>query len=118
VLDEHAGMLLAMCAIDNLARGASAQAVQAFNVAEGWPDALEVHAQWLPLGDGYRLVARVALPPVAREISLDVLINLAGPGRARRRGQLVLSGGRDEFVYLRADRHDRDRLLRFVLAPP
>jgi N-acetyl-gamma-glutamyl-phosphate reductase len=40
VLDEHAGMLLAMCAIDNLARGASAQAVQAFNVAEGWPDAL------------------------------------------------------------------------------
>jgi hypothetical protein len=87
-------------------------------VAEGWPDALEVHAQWLPLGDGYRLVARVALPPVAREISLDVLINLAGPGRARRRGQLVLSGGRDEFVYLRADRHDRDRLLRFVLAPP
>jgi N-acetyl-gamma-glutamylphosphate reductase len=40
VLDEHAGLLLAMCAIDNLARGASAQALQAFNVAEGWPDAL------------------------------------------------------------------------------
>jgi len=40
VLDEHAGILLAMCAIDNLARGASAQALQAFNVAEGWPDAL------------------------------------------------------------------------------
>jgi N-acetyl-gamma-glutamyl-phosphate reductase len=40
VLDEHAGMLLAMCAIDNLARGASAQAIQAFNVSQGWPDAL------------------------------------------------------------------------------
>jgi len=40
VLDEHAGMLLAMCALDNLARGASAQAVQAFNVSQGWPDAL------------------------------------------------------------------------------
>jgi N-acetyl-gamma-glutamyl-phosphate reductase len=40
VLDEHAGMLLAMCSIDNLSRGASAQAVQAFNVAQGWPDAL------------------------------------------------------------------------------
>jgi N-acetyl-gamma-glutamyl-phosphate reductase len=40
VLDEHAGMLLAMCAIDNLARGASAQAIQAFNVSQGWADAL------------------------------------------------------------------------------
>jgi N-acetyl-gamma-glutamyl-phosphate reductase len=40
VQDDHAGLLVAMCAIDNLARGASAQAVQAFNVARGWPDAL------------------------------------------------------------------------------
>lgn len=40
VLDEHAGMILAMCAIDNLARGASAQAVQAFNVSQGWADGL------------------------------------------------------------------------------
>lgn len=40
VLDEHAGMLLAMGALDNLARGASAQALQAFNVSQGWPDAL------------------------------------------------------------------------------
>jgi N-acetyl-gamma-glutamylphosphate reductase len=29
-----------MCAIDNLARGASAEAVQAMNVACGWPDVL------------------------------------------------------------------------------
>jgi len=40
VLDEHAGLIVSMCAIDNLARGASAQAIQAFNVSEGWPDAL------------------------------------------------------------------------------
>jgi N-acetyl-gamma-glutamyl-phosphate reductase len=40
VLDQHAGLLLAMCTIDNLARGASAQAIQAFNVSQGWPDAL------------------------------------------------------------------------------
>jgi N-acetyl-gamma-glutamyl-phosphate reductase len=39
-LDERAGMVVASCAIDNLARGASAQAVQALNVALGWPDAL------------------------------------------------------------------------------
>lgn len=37
-LDERTGTLLAMCAIDNLARGSSAQALQALNVAMGWPD--------------------------------------------------------------------------------
>jgi len=39
-LDARTGFLLAMCAIDNLARGASAEAVQALNVSRGWPDAL------------------------------------------------------------------------------
>ena len=39
-LDARTGILLAICAIDNLARGASAEAVQALNVARGWPDAL------------------------------------------------------------------------------
>ena len=38
--DERTGVLLALCAIDNLARGASAQAIQALNVSLGWPDAL------------------------------------------------------------------------------
>lgn len=39
-LDVRTGFLLGMCAIDNLARGASAEAVQALNVSRGWPDAL------------------------------------------------------------------------------
>ncbi|HEY3233116.1 MAG TPA: N-acetyl-gamma-glutamyl-phosphate reductase [Polyangiaceae bacterium] len=39
-LDERAGMVLGMCALDNLTRGAAAQAVQALNAAMGWPDAL------------------------------------------------------------------------------
>lgn len=39
-LDPRTGVVLAMCAIDNLARGASAQALQALNVSQGWPDAL------------------------------------------------------------------------------
>ncbi len=38
--DERTGLILAMAAIDNLARGASAQAVQALNVARGWADDL------------------------------------------------------------------------------
>jgi len=39
-LDERVGTVIAMCAIDNLAKGASAQAIQALNVAMGWPDGL------------------------------------------------------------------------------
>lgn len=39
-LDERVGVVLAMCAIDNLAKGASAQAIQALNAAMEWPDAL------------------------------------------------------------------------------
>jgi N-acetyl-gamma-glutamyl-phosphate reductase len=39
-LDDRTRTVVAFCAIDNLARGASAQAIQALNVASGWPDAL------------------------------------------------------------------------------
>jgi len=40
VVDARKKTVLAMCATDNLARGASAQALQAFNVSMAWPDAL------------------------------------------------------------------------------
>ncbi len=39
-IDDRAGRVIAICAIDNLSRGASAQAIQALNVGMGWPDAL------------------------------------------------------------------------------
>jgi len=39
-LDERTSTVLAFCAIDNLARGASAQAIQALNVSLGWEDGL------------------------------------------------------------------------------
>ncbi len=39
-LDARTGLVVAIGAIDNLARGASAQAVQALNVSRGLPDAL------------------------------------------------------------------------------
>lgn len=37
-LDPRTGFVLAVCAIDNLARGASAQALQAWNVSRGLPE--------------------------------------------------------------------------------
>jgi len=39
-VDTRVATVLAMGAIDNLAKGASAQAIQALNVAMGWPDSL------------------------------------------------------------------------------
>jgi N-acetyl-gamma-glutamyl-phosphate reductase len=41
-LDQRTGLVLAMAAIDNLARGASSQAIHALNVSRGWPETLGV----------------------------------------------------------------------------
>lgn len=82
---------------------------------EGWNLGLTVRATWAPTPDGWSLSAVVDLPPGTTEVALDVLVNETLPGRARRRGQLVLSGADGEFVYLRGDRHDAARLLRFTL---
>jgi hypothetical protein len=58
----------------------------------------------------------VPLSSATRELAADVIVNETSPDRVRRRGQLVLSGADGEFVYLRGDRHDPERLLRFSLA--
>jgi hypothetical protein len=83
---------------------------------EGWDKGLSVSATWEPTESGYALVAEVAFEAGATEAALDVIVNETAPGRERRRGQLVLSGGRGEFVYLRGDRQDLARLLRFNIA--
>ena len=58
----------------------------------------------------------VVIGSATTDLGLDILVNETVPGRQRRRGQLVLSGAAGEFVYLRGDRHERDRLLHFSLA--
>lgn len=40
-----------------------------------------------------------------------MIVNETAPGRERRRGQLVMSGARSEWAYLRGDRQDADRLI-------
>ncbi|MEO5815432.1 MAG: heparinase II/III family protein [Gemmatimonadaceae bacterium] len=82
---------------------------------DGWTNDLTVDAKWRPTSSGYRLEATIHIDGRTPEFSLDVLVNEVVPGRARRRGQLVLSGAVGEFVYLRGDRHDPSRLLRFSL---
>jgi hypothetical protein len=84
-------------------------------VADGWSGAFPLAARWHLSAAGYAIIAEVTLPSGVHEAGVDVIVNETGSGRTRRRGQLVLSGGRSEFVYLRSDRHDRDRLLLFAL---
>ena len=83
---------------------------------DGWTNDLAVDAKWRPTSSGYRLEATIHIDGRTPEFSLDVLVNEVVSGRARRRGQLVLSGAEEEFVYLRGDRQDPSRLLRFSLA--
>jgi Heparinase II/III-like protein len=83
---------------------------------EGWAGELAIAADWRETPSGWALSARVDLPPGTSDVALDVIVNEIAPGRARRRGQLVLSGAEGEFVYLRGDRHDPERLLRFTIA--
>ena len=82
---------------------------------DGWGNELEVHAHWKPTPTGYQLVADLRIEPGTAEISLEVVVNETVAGRERRRGQLVLSGADGELVYLRGDRCDPSRLLRFSL---
>jgi hypothetical protein len=81
----------------------------------GWGSGLQVAATWRPTKAGYELEARVVIPPDCDAPALDLIVNETATGRARRRGQLVLSGAAGEFVYLRGDRHDPHRLLRFTI---
>lgn len=83
---------------------------------DGWTNDLSIDARWRPTSSGYRLEATLHIGAGTPEFSLDVIVNEVVPGRARRRGQLVLSGAAGEFIYLRGDRNDPSRLLRFSLA--
>ncbi|MFI5231856.1 MAG: heparinase II/III family protein [Gemmatimonadales bacterium] len=89
---------------------------------EGWGTLEMRGATWTRTAEGFSIRARVGLPPLPAEypkrvypVSVDVLVNETAPGRERRRGQLVMSGAQDEFVYLRGDRHDPAQLVPLVV---
>ncbi len=66
---------------------------------------------WRPTGTGYSVGLRVVLPSWSPRggdvLGFDLLVNEMQPGRLRRAGQLVWSGG-GGWVYLRGDRQAPD----------
>jgi hypothetical protein len=85
----------------------------------GWDSPRELRATWHRIDGGYSVHIRVAVATLTddAELTLGVVVNEKPPTRERRRGQLVLGGQPGEFVYLRGDREDINRLPRFTIAP-
>jgi hypothetical protein len=78
---------------------------------DGWGAAIPVEGQWRPTDDGYEVDLTFRSEPAG--FALDLVVNEKPMRRERRRGQLVLSGGLGQFIYLRGDRHDPHRLISF-----
>jgi hypothetical protein len=85
----------------------------------GWGTGTQPKARWRERQSGYEIRVEVSLPDavVGSEypVDVDVIVNETTSQRERRRGQLVMSGARGEFVYLRGDRHDPAQLIPLVL---
>jgi hypothetical protein len=75
---------------------------------EQWPANVAMSAVWSATPHGYTIDVEIdhSIPK-----AIDILINEKPLTRERRRGQLILSGGRGEFVYLRGDRHEPTQLV-------
>ena len=77
----------------------------------GLPDRVE--GGWQRTPQGYRVTVAIAWPEwhrahVGGQVRFDLLVNEMEPGRERRSGQLVWSGG-NGWVYLRGDRQEAER---------
>jgi len=73
-------------------------------------EGMEIRGSWAPLDTGYRVTLELMDPAIRNlgpggRVGFDLLINELLPGRVRRAGQLVWSGG-NGWVYLRGDAHD------------
>jgi hypothetical protein len=77
-----------------------------------------LRATWRTTSQGWQM--RIEIPRrsslAGSAIGLDVLVNEISADRERRRGQLVSSGARGEWVYLRGDRQDSSRYVPFEIA--
>jgi len=85
--------------------------VRAAGAAPGVPEA--IRGSWRRTDRGYRVTLALAWPEwhrahIGGTIGFDLIINEMLPGRRRRAGQLVWSGG-NGWVWLRGDRQEPER---------
>jgi hypothetical protein len=80
---------------------------------------LPLSARWSVTANGYSMTLAAPLAALGAHsssvIGVQLVVNDMAPGRVRRRGQLVLSGGEGERIYLRGDRERAATFLRFVI---
>jgi hypothetical protein len=80
---------------------------------------VELSARWHRTTTGYSMELAVPLALLGARpgsvMGLQLVVNDMEPGRMRRRGQLVLSGGAGERTYLRGDREHPLSFTRFVI---
>jgi len=81
--------------------------------SEGRADPAAVQGRWERTEHGYRMTVAVpwlahTRPHVGARMGFDLIVNEMLPGRERRAGQLVWSGG-NGWVWLRGDRQDPSR---------
>jgi hypothetical protein len=76
-------------------------------------DPRTVRGAWRRTAEGYAVTLAIPWPDelvthAGGRVGFDLIVNEMLPGRERRAGQLVWSGG-NGWVWLRGDRHDRER---------
>jgi hypothetical protein len=81
----------------------------------GTVDSMSVHGEWRRTDHGYRVTVAIPWtvtpavhPHAGARVRFDLIVNEMLPGRMRRTGQLVWSGG-GGWVWLRGDRQDPSR---------
>jgi hypothetical protein len=88
--------------------------------ADGAREDAPLRAAWHATSSGYRMHFAVPLDAMGDRteipFGLQVVVNDMAPGRERRRGQLVLSGGAGQFIYLRGDRESPEQFRQFLLS--
>ena len=82
-------------------------------VGDATGDAAQVRGAWRRTESGYRVtlalpVALVGRAHIGAHLGFDLIVNEMLPGRERRAGQLVWSGG-NGWVWIRGDRQDPSR---------
>jgi Heparinase II/III-like protein len=73
-------------------------------------------ADYFPERGGFTISFTLPWPETEREFVVDACINECPPDRERRRGQLVMSGARGAFAYLRGARQSDAHALHFLLS--